>query len=148
MDAMIRKGNLRVVTLAATLLLLMWTMTGPAEATWTSVASGSAMARADTIVAPTGLSATCNLLLGKSVSLSWTAATAWASYEVRWGTTNGGSYGTSSGAISATTYNTPSLSGSLTGTTYYFVVRSVKGSSWVSTNSNQVSKVISTLACV
>jgi hypothetical protein len=148
MSAILRRTGPRAATVAATLLLLIWTLAGPAEANWTSASSGSATARADTITTPTGLSATCNLLLGKSVTLNWSAANAWASYEVRWGTNNGGPYGTSSGAISGTTYNTPTLSGSLTGTTYYFVVRSVKGSSWLSANSNQASKTISSLACL
>jgi hypothetical protein len=137
----------RITTVLATLALVIWISAGPAEANWQSSASGSATAKASTLLAPTSLSATCNILLGKSVTLTWSAANAWASYEVRWGTANGGPYGTSSGTITGTTYSTPALSGTLVGTAYYFVVRSVKGSFWLSATSNQASKTISTLAC-
>jgi len=126
-------------------LLVSGALSKFASASWISSASGSATGRSDSIATPTGLTASCNLLLDKSVHLDWSAANSWAEYEVRWGTTSGSNYGTSA-TTSGTSYDTPALSGSLFGTAYFFVVRSVKGS-WVSGNSNQVSKVISLLVC-
>jgi len=127
------------------MLLVTFALADPAGANWVSVASGSATARADAIVAPTGLSSSCNLLLGRSVTLNWSAANAWAGYEVRWGTSSG--VYTFSATTTATTYSTPALSGSVLGTQYYFVVRAIKGP-WMSANSNQVSRSIGTLTCL
>jgi len=127
------------------MVLVTFALSDPASANWVSAASGSATARADAIATPTGLSASCNLLLDKSVTLSWSSTKAWADYEVRWGTSPGGPYGTSA-TTTSTTYTTPALSGSLLGTSYYFVVRAVKGS-WLSANSNQVTRSIALLTC-
>jgi hypothetical protein len=146
MTKVVPQTRLRVATLVAAVSIAVWMVAGPAGASWLSTASGQGTARADAIQAPSGLSATCNLLLDKSVNLAWSPAKPWSSYEVRWGTSNGGPYGSSSATLTGTTYTTPTLPGSLFGTTYYFVVRAIKGS-WVSANSNQVSKTISTLAC-
>jgi hypothetical protein len=128
---------------AALAVAVVWLLAAsPAGATpttgWASSSSGAAAAQA-TVVAPPGtLTATCSVLLSAAVQLDWLAsASPFASYEVRWGTTSGGPYTTSSGIVAGLSYTTPGLGAG----TYYFVVRSA-ATSWRSSDSNQQSKTV------
>ena len=133
------KRSIAVVVLG--LLAVCWPVV-PAHASWASPASGSALARAATIAAPTNLSASCNLLLDASVSLSWTpSASPWADgYEIlQWKT------GTSPSSIMVAGRNTASYSTpALTSGTWNFVVRATKGN-WRSADAGPVSKSITSV---
>ena len=143
-----RRRRCVVVALAATALLA-----GPAHAQWSSSATGTSTAKSTTLAPPSGLLAACGGgiggLLANEVRLTWNAsATAIlgpVQYEVGWGTSSGST--TWRATTSALSYNTGALSGSVLGTTYYFVVRTAAGTVWRSSNSNQVSKSIGTLSC-
>jgi hypothetical protein len=125
----------RIVALALGLLVI-WPA-APARAAWQGVAAGSATARSTALAAPSPIVATCVSLTAK-VMLAWpVSATSWADgYEVRWGTASG-TYTTGSATTTALTFTTPSLPLG----TYYFVVRATK-QSWISANSNEVSKSV------
>lgn len=128
---------------AALAVVVAWSLAGsPAGAApagaWTSSSSGTASAQATTVLPTGSATASCNLLLSASVQVDWGAsASPFASYEVRWGTTAGGPYPSSSGVLPGLTYATPALAAG----TYYFVVHSAAGS-WRSAASNEVSKTV------
>lgn len=130
-------------------LVVAATTSGPAGASWASSASGAATARSATPAPPTGVVASCDLVLPNAVTLTWSAsATGWVSgYEVRWGTTSGGPYPSTSGVVGGLTFTTPGLGAG----TYYFVVQSAKDA-WRSAPTAQVSRTIVTvvldLVCV
>lgn len=91
-----------------------------------------------TTPAPPGTaSASCGLLLAASIKVDWSAsASPWVTqYEVRYGTNAGNP--TQSAIVTGTTFTSPNLGLG----TWYFTVRSVKGS-WRSATSNQVSKTV------
>jgi len=143
-----RRVRCFVVALAATALLV-----GPAHAQWSSSAMGPATAKSTTLAPPTGLAAACGGgiagLLANEVRLTWsasaTASLGPVQYEVGWGTSSGST--TWRATTAELIYDTGALSGSLLGTTYYFVVRTAAGTVWRSSNSNQSSRTISTLGC-
>ncbi len=85
-----------------------------------------------TPAAPTGLTASGG---NGQVSLSWTASTGAASYNVKRSTTSGGPYGTLVASPPVTNYVDTTVANS---TTYYYVVTAVN-SSGESGNSNQAS---------
>ena len=120
------------------LLAVVWPGAS-AEAAWSTSVAGPSGGRTATITAPTGLTATCGVLLDASVDLSWNASTTpWVDgYEVRWGTSSGNYTVSHSVAGNQLTYTTPGLSLG----TYYFSVRA-KRSNWRSAHSNEVSKSI------
>lgn len=144
-----RRRRCVVVALAASALLV-----GPAHAQWSSSATGPTTAQSTTLQAPSGLTAACGGLgglLDTQVRLAWSAS-ATASlgpvlYEVRWGTSPGSYTWTYMTAADELSYDTPALSGSLFGTTYYFVVRTAAGTVWRSANSNQRTRSITLLGC-
>ena len=81
---------------------------------------------------PTGLQATGG---NAQVSLSWSASTGAASYNVKRSTTNGGPYNTAVAAPTVTNYTDTTVTN---GTTYYFVVSAVN-TAGQSANSTQAS---------
>ena len=85
-----------------------------------------------TPAAPTGLTASGG---NGQVSLSWTASTGAASYNVKRSTTSGGPYGTLVASPTVTNYVDATVANN---TTYYYVVTAVN-SSGESGNSNQAS---------
>lgn len=99
-----------------------------ALASFADGADATATLSTDTLAPPGDLTADVCLL--GSVTLSWTASpSAWADgYEVRWGTSSGGPYPSST--TSATT--SAVVSGLALLTTHYFVVRAYDAS-WRST---------------
>lgn len=143
-----RRRRCVLVALAATALLV-----GPAHAQWSSSATGPATAKSTTLEPPSNLTATCGGgiggLLATEVRLAWsasaTASLGPVQYEVGWGTSSGST--TWRATTAELSYDTGALSGSLFGTTYYFVVRTAAGTVWRSSNSNQRSRTISTLGC-
>jgi fibronectin type 3 domain-containing protein len=81
--------------------------------------------------APTNLTATAG---NAQVSLSWTASTGAASYNVKRGTASGGPY-TTIHSPTTTSYTDTSVTN---GTAYYYVVTAVNAAGEESSNSNQV----------
>jgi hypothetical protein len=137
---MIRAAVSKVAIALALVAGLLWSsLAVPAGAAWISTAGGSTAGRASALTAPGAPAATCDLALDAAVTVTWTAAsTTWASgYEVRWGTTSGGPYPSSSGIVSGLSYTTPELGLG----TYYFVVHSAK-EAWRSTPTTEVSKTV------
>jgi hypothetical protein len=136
----LRDAGPRIASVAAMLLLLTWMLAAPADANWTSTASGPASAKAAMIapVGPNSLTSSCGLLRA-SVKLNWAATSSpWVDgYEILRGPSAGNYNSFTPIAGSSTTYTTPALPLG----TYYFVVRATKGS-WRSTNSNEVSRTI------
>lgn len=90
----------------------------------------------------------CSTLSGAKIVVSWTAtASTWASgYEVGMATTAGGPYSPISGVSgqATTSFTSAFLSFS---TTYYFVVRSTKGS-WRSVWTSEVSRTTKSFLCL
>ncbi|GMK37673.1 hypothetical protein PCCS19_07270 [Paenibacillus sp. CCS19] len=82
--------------------------------------------------APTALAATAG---NAQATLSWTASSGAASYNVKRATTSGGPYTTVATGVTGTTYTNTGLTN---GTTYYYVVSAVN-SAGESTNSTQAS---------
>lgn len=80
---------------------------------------------------PSGLMATAG---AGTVSLTWTASAGATGYNVKRSRTNGGSYTTIAGALTALTYTDTGVVG---GTTYYYVVSALNASG-ESANSGQV----------
>jgi hypothetical protein len=118
-------------------LLILIRSAAPAAASWSGTVHGSASAKSTTITAPGTLSASCNLLLSGSVRLDWQASSSpWVTqYEVQYGTN--ASSPSQSVLVTGLTFSSPTLSLG----TWYFTVRSAKGT-WRSATSNQVSKVL------
>jgi len=129
----------RITGLLLGLLALSWPVV-PAQARWTTSATGTAAALSASLAPPTSLVASCGLLRA-SVKLDWVASgSAWTDgYEVRWGTSPG--VYASSATTTLLTYTTPALALG----TYYFTVRATSGQ-WRSANAAEVSKVIVSLA--
>lgn len=143
---------MRKLLVAAAVLLgavALLPATEPAGASWVSAASGAASARADTPAAASSPAASCDLLLDAAVTVTWSPSpTPWVTgYEVRWGTTSGGPYPSSSGVVTGLTYTTPALGLG----THYFVVYAAK-EAWRSAPTTEVSKtvvnVVLNLVCV
>ncbi|WP_239619288.1 glycoside hydrolase family 48 protein [Cohnella mopanensis] len=82
--------------------------------------------------APTGLTATAG---NAQATLSWTASSGAASYNVKRATTSGGPYTTVASGVATTSYTNTGLTN---GTTYYYVVSAVNASG-ESLNSTQAS---------
>jgi len=95
--------------------------------------------------APTGLSATAGACESGRIDLSWIASTGASSYSIHRSTTNGGPYMQIGSGITSTTYS--DSNGLVPGTTYYYVVKAVSGSSVQSANSNQASAVAPAGSC-
>lgn len=147
-----RAGRGPLVAAAVTLVVALAAVTadgGPAGASWASTASGAATARSATPAPPTGVVASCDLVLPNAVTLTWSAsATGWVNgYEVRWGTTSGGPYPNTSGVVAGLGFTTPGLSAG----THYFVVQAAKDD-WRSIPTAEASRTIVTvvldLVCV
>ena len=140
-----RRRRCFVVALAASAFLA-----GPAHAGWSSSATGASTALSATLAPPTGLTATCGGilggLLGKVVTLTWTASPSASlgtmGYQVLRGTSSGGPYPWTSPVTTDLSFETAVLPNDR----YYFVVQTAAGG-WRSSNSNQVTKVISILGC-
>jgi hypothetical protein len=118
----------------------------PADAQWSSSATGPVTAMSATLAPPTGLGATCGGILGlgsRTVRLTWSASvTPWTDgYEVR--------IGPSSGTYTSTFPNatSPYDAGPLSPGTYHFTVRSTSGD-WRSSNAGDVSKTITLVIAV
>lgn len=142
---MIRRRRGFVVALA-----VMASMVSPAQAQWSSSATGTSTAKSTTLEPPGLLTAACGGilggLLGKVVTLTWTASPSASlgtmGYQVLRGTSSGGPYPWTSSVTTDLSFETAVLSNDR----YYFVVQTAAGV-WRSSNSNQVTKVISILGC-
>jgi len=109
---------------------------------WSQVDVATAYAEYDRLInsssvttaPPTALTAAAG---NAQVTLSWTASSGAASYNVKRATTSGGPYTTVATGVTGTTYTNTGLTN---GTTYYYVVSAVN-TAGESTNSTQVSAV-------
>ncbi|WP_425452356.1 glycoside hydrolase family 44 protein [Paenibacillus cellulosilyticus] len=102
------------------------------ESANSSQASATPVASVTVPAAPTGLTATAG---NAQVTLSWTASSGVASYNVKRSSTSGGTYTTAATGVTGTTYTDTGLTN---GTTYYYVVSAVN-SAGESSNSTQAS---------
>ncbi len=117
----------RITGVLIGLLATCWSA-GPAIAAWTSSATGNGTAVSTSLVAPTGLAASCGLV-SASIKLTWNAsASTWTDgYKVSRGTSSGTYTVFATTAADELTYTTPGLG---TGT-YYFTVQA-KRNDWLS----------------
>ncbi|GMK42398.1 hypothetical protein PCCS19_54580 [Paenibacillus sp. CCS19] len=120
------------LTNGSTYYYVVTAVNGSGESANSPQASAAPVAPTTVPSAPTGLTATAG---NAQVSLSWTASTGAASYNVKRATTSGGTYTTVATGVTGTSYTNSSLTN---GTTYYYVVSAVN-SAGESANSMQAS---------
>lgn len=126
--------RLRGATVGAAAAVLTAAGTGVAAAAFTSTVSGSTDLATRDLVAASGLTVTAACVGGlPEASLSWTAGSSWAEQQEVWRSTTSGAAGASVATKGAadTSHVDTSIA---TGTTYYYHVKTLKGS-WSETTS-------------
>jgi hypothetical protein len=95
--------------------------------------------------APSGVSAACTSLTGKTIKVTWNAVTHASGYSIYQSTVSASSgYGLVASGITGTSWT----SGTLSNATYWFEVAAKIGTNWASPNSTATgSHIIATAGC-
>ena len=145
----LRRSTGGAVVLVAAMLFVQAAVLPPASAGFVASTTASNTIGTATLgpaTSPSAARGACVLAVSASIVVSWATSSLATGYQVKYGTTNGGPYGTTvTAAGGATTSKTiPLLAFS---TTYYAVVVATVGG-WTSSQTSQVSVTTPTLACV